>query len=261
MNIIEMASIGELTPGNKSLVLSDGEPVTRAEVYDVNRISYSRNLTAGDYATFCVPFDVRMSAYSDDFVSVYTPMNIALLKNDGMLMLRKMTWTDVIPAGTPFIAKAATTGAVTLRNASVTSLTDNMGNPEPMTISVLDFDGNSSVMYQNGDITVKMGGTYNFTSGLDDTRYRAFFTDGSFGPAEWLNPFRMYVYKDDSSSSAKINSIMLGFDEEETTGIMTRLVDLHTADAPAFSITGQRINASSPRKGIIIKNNKKYVVR
>jgi hypothetical protein len=73
-----------------------------------------------------------------------------------------------------------------------------------------------------------------------------------------VSPYRIYVYKDDNNSNAKITEIIFSFDEDEmATGIEEQ--QIKNDESPVYyNLSGQRINKANAQKGIYIKNGKKY---
>ena len=215
-------------------------------------------MSVGDYATFCLPFDIDLSQTTDNFSKVYVPLNISLCKPSGslLLLLDEVNSYSTIKAGQPFVAKCKTTN-VTFKNSSEVSFEGTVSNPTSTYVKVYNFDGVSGSLTQKTDVNVKIGGTFSKLTGLDDDYYRAFFTNGSFGPTTSVNPFRMYVYKNDNNSlGSKITSISFDFNDE-TTGIK----ELRTTNSelPVYDLNGRAVNGKNLKSGIYIINGKKYI--
>ena len=62
-----------------------------------------------------------------------------------------------------------------------------------------------------------------------------------------------------SSGGAGAPELVIGIDDDETTGINDVKTDNADVDAPMFNIAGQRV--SNNAKGLVIKNGKKYMLK
>ena len=242
-----------------TLAITDANPNLTEGYYKNEKVTYTRNnMSVGDYATFCLPFDIDLSQTTDNFSKVYVPLNISLCKPSGLLLLLldEVNSYSTIKAGQPFVAKCKTTN-VTFKNSSEVSFEGTVSNPTSTNVKVYNFDGVSGALTQKTDVNVKIGGTFSKLTGLDDDHYRAFFTNGSFGPTTSVNPFRMYVYKNDNNSlGSKITSISFDFNDE-TTGI--KELQVSNSELPVYDLNGRAVNASNLKSGIYIINGKKYI--
>ena len=242
-----------------TLALTDASPNLTEGYYKNDKVTYTRNnMSVGGYATFCLPFDIDLSQTTDNFSKVYVPLNISLCKPSGslLLLLDEVNSYSTIKAGQPFVAKCKTTN-VTLKNSSEVSFEGTVSNPSATSVKVYNFDGVSAALTQKNDVDVRIGGTFSKLTGLDDDYYRAFFTNGSFGPTTSVNPFRMYVYKNDYNSlGSKITSISFDFNDE-TTGIK----ELRTTNSelPVYDLNGRAVKGNNLKSGIYIINGKKYI--
>ena len=146
---------------------------------------------------------------------------------------------------------------MTFKNSSEVSFEGTVSNPTFTNVKVYNFDGVSGALTQKTDVDVKIGGTFSKLTGLDDDYYRAFFTNGSFGPTTSVNPFRMYVYKNDNNSlGSKITSISFDFNDE-TTGI--KELRMTNDELPVYDLNGRAVNGNNLKSGIYIINGKKYI--
>ena len=244
---------------NLTLALTDANADLTEGYYKKEKVTYTRNnLSIGDYATFCLPFDIDLSNTSDNFSNVYIPLNISLCKPSGalLLLLDEVNSYSTIKAGQPFVAKCKTSN-VTFKNSSEVSFEGTISNPSATSVKVYNFDGVSAALTQKNDVDVRIGGTFSKTTGLNDNYYRAFFTNGSFGPTTSVNPFRMYVYKNDYNAvGSKITSISFDF-SEVTTGI--RELQMTNEKSSVFDLNGRAVNGKNLKSGIYIINGKKYI--
>ena len=242
-----------------TLALTDANSNLTEGYYKNDKVTYTRNnMSVGDYATFCLPFDIDLSQTTDNFSKVYVPLNISLCKPSGslLLLLDEVNSYSTIKAGQPFVAKCKTTN-VTLKNSSEVSFEGTVSNPTSTYVKVYNFDGVSGSLTQKTDVNVKIGGTFSKFTGLDDDYYRAFFSNGSFGPTTSVNPFRMYVYKNDNNSlGSKITSISFDFNDE-TTGI--KELRMTNDELPVYDLNGRAVKGNNLKSGIYIINGKKYI--
>ena len=241
------------------LKITDSKPSIAEGTYGIGGISYTRTLTAGKYASFCLPYTVNLNDYTEEFSKVFVPMGMTFLKTNGTLVVafKKVSLTETISAGKPFVALAAKSGSVSIVNdvkKTVTTLT----NPTPTTLDVYNWNGSNGFFEFNPDVTTKIGGTYSKLTGLDSEKYYIVSTSGTMSKVTSVSPYRIYVYKDDNNSNAKITEIIFSFDEDEmATGIEEQ--QIKNDESPVYyNLSGQRINKANAQKGIYIKNGKKY---
>ena len=241
------------------LKITDTKSTIAEGTYGIGGISYSRTLTAGKYASFCLPYTVNLNDYTEEFSKVFVPMGMTFLKTNGTLVVafKKVSLTETISAGKPFVALAAKSGSVSIVNdvkKIVTTLTD----PTPTNIDVYNWNGSNGFFEFNPDVTTKIGGTYSKLTGLDSEKYYTVSTSGTMSKSASISPYRIYVYKDDNNSNAKITEIIFSFDEDEmATGIEEH--QIKNDESPVYyNLSGQRINKSNAQKGVYIKNGKKY---
>ena len=245
------------------LKITDSKPAIAEGTYGAGCISYTRTLTAGKYAAFCMPYDVNLNDYTEEFSKVFVPMDMTLLKSSGtlMVMFKNVSLTETIPAGQPFVALAAKSGAVAIVNDVKKTFT-TLTTPEPTSLDVYNWNGSNGFLTFNPDISVKIGGTYGKLTGLDSEKYYTVSTSGTMSKASSVSPYRIYIYKDDNSSNAKVKEIVFSFDEDEmATGIEELRMtndELPVEESPIYNLSGQRINKANAQNGIYIKNGKKY---
>ena len=241
------------------LKITDSKPVIAEGTYGIGGIVYTRTLTEGKYAAFCMPYNVNLNDYTDEFSKVYVPMGMAFLKPTGTLVVafKKVSLTETIRAGKPFVALAAKSGAVAITNdykKTFTALT----NPEPTSLTVYNWNGSNGFFDFNPDVEVKIGGTYGKLTELDNEKYYSVSTSGTMSKATTVSPYRIYAYKDDNNSNAKVTEIIFSFDEDEMATGIEDIINEPKGDDKYYNLNGQRINRSNVQKGIYIINGKKY---
>ena len=239
-----------------SFDITDKNPTIAEGTYGEGGICYTRTLTKNMYSTFCMPFDVNLTDYTDYFTQVYVPSGTATVKSGGKLviMFKKISLTEKIRAGQPFIALASKSGTVAIKNGSKIKITA-LDKPEPTNIEVYNFEDNLST--HNPDIDVKITGNYSIVTDFDNSNNFIFSANGQMISATTVSPYCFYITKNDEHSSAKITDMQLSLDGGETTGI-ENIINEQNGDDKFYNLNGQRINRSNAQKGIYIINGKKY---
>ena len=251
-------------------LLSDDKGVANG-VYEKENLIYLReNMTAGSYATFCLPFATNLNMASNLFDNVYVPNNTALYKSDGklILLMQKSDMNSSIAAGQPFVAKLkdGVTSVALANNAAATIDDNSMINPEPKALTVFDWDGKSGMLLENSDIRVSFGGALTTMTGKGSD-YETFNTNGSFGPTNngVVKAFRAYVLKENAAAMSKVTSISFGLGSGDNTTEINTISIPSVANGAIYSIDGRLVSADGKTaclpSGIYIKNNKKIVIK
>ena len=223
--------------------------------YGEGGIKYTRTLTENKYATFCLPYDVNLSDYTDYFSKVYVPTGTAIVKSNGTLVIlfKNVSLTETIRAGQPFIALASNSESVTIKNGSKVTISA-LNEPQPINLKVYNFGSNLDS--PNLDIVVNIIGNYSLVTDLNNANNFTFSANNQIINTNSVSPYCFYVTINDEHGNEKIIDISFSLDGEEATG----LEDLRFANAksPVYNLNGQRINKAHAQKGIYIKNGKKY---
>lgn len=250
--------------------LTDDNYTITPATYASGNLSYSRSgLKAGNYATFCLPFETNLSDVADAFDNFYTTNGTALCKPNGMLMLmlKSIGKDEVIPAGQPFLAKVSgVASTVTFKNAKMKIIeTEQATNPEPISLQIYDWNGVSGLLTENNSLKVSFGGTLTTTTG-EGTKLESFNTDGSFGPAKngVLKPFRSFVSKENAAAQFMIKSISIGLEDGNKMISIGNNVEKNTNNC-VYTIDGRLINTTGSLKnlpaGIYILNGQKISIK
>lgn len=242
----------------ESMILTDAVPSILTGTYDPGKVKYQR-VTTGNYASFCLPFDVDLSA-AEGIEKVYMPMEQILYNTQTqylMMFLMEQDMTSIVKAGTPFLAKVADS-EVCFSNVKRVSYSEPLtSNPTAKALTVFDFDGKSGVLYQNNTLDVTWGGTYVATAAT--TGLNSFNINGSFGQhSGTLSPYRAYVMqtaKSGANSNVRGIQLNLGDDEGEVTSIF-QLLNAPAATESIFDMQGRRV-LNSQQGGLYIINGKK----
>ena len=260
----------------EELNLTDATTINTQAQFTVKKLQYSRQLTKGQtgYASLCLPFDINVSDVTGaEECYPLGDMMIHLTANDGklvnyILMLDKST---TIKAGTPMVVKLSAENAdqsLVAKAQNVAYSANFFTKPAAKTLTLRDWDGKSGMMPLCKDLAgASVGGVYT-TTALADGSYSLRY-DGNFGIHTGdLSPYRMYLnIKTSQSASSRAMMFSIGMpDDSSTTGIriipMGDVMQMGSAvkSAAIYTLEGQRVNGT-PRKGIYIKNGKKFIVK
>lgn len=257
----------------EKLALTDASTAINTQAqFVVKDLQYSRQLTEGQkgYVTLCLPFDINVAnvagaekCYPVGDMMIHMPTNDpSVLKF--VLMLDEQS---VIEAGTPMIVKLGAEGTAQKLVATAQNVEYNanfFANPTAKSLTLRDWDGKSGFMTICHELTnASIGGVYT-TTPMAEGSY-SFRADGKFGIHTGdLSPYRIYLNVQPSqSASSRTMLFSIGLpDDSSTTGI--RIISLgdgkQTGSSAIYTLEGQRV-MGTPRKGIYIKNGKKFSVK
>ena len=256
----------------EELNLTDAKAINTQAQFTVKKLQYSRQLTEGQkgYVTLCLPFDINVAdvtgaekCYPVGDMMIHMPSaDASVLKF--VLMLDEQS---VIKAGTPMIVKLAAENAAQKLVATAQNVEYNanfFANPPAKSLTLRDWDGKSGFMTICHELTnASIGGVYT-TTPMAEGSY-SFRADGKFGIHTGdLSPYRIYLNVQPSqSASSRTMLFSIGLpDDSSTTGI--RIISLgdgkQTGSSVIYTLEGQRV-MGTPRKGIYIKNGKKFSVK
>ena len=261
----------------EKLALNDASTAINTQAqFTIKDLQYSRQLTEGQtgYASLCLPFNINVSDVTGaEECYPLGDMMIHLTANDGklvnyILMLDKST---TIKAGTPMVVKLSAENAnqsLVVKAQNVEYSANFFTKPAAKTLTLRDWDGKSGMMPLCEDLAgASVGGVYT-TTALEDGSYSLRY-DGNFGIHTGdLSPYRMYLnIKTSQSAPSRAMMFSIGMpDDSSTTGIriipMGDVMQMGSAvkSAAIYTLEGQRVNGT-PRKGIYIKNGKKFIVK
>ena len=261
----------------EDLTLTDASAVINTQAqFTVKNLQYSRQLTEGQkgYVTLCLPFDIHAAdvagaekCYPVGDVMIHMPTaDASVLKF--VLMLDEQS---DIQAGTPMIVKLAAENTAQKLVATAQNVEYNanfIAAPAIKSLTLRDWDGKSGMMPICHDLaSAIIGGVYTATT-LGTGSY-SLREDGTFGIYEnVLSPYRVYL-NIETSQSAPSRAMMFSIgmpDDSSTTGI--RIINMadgmqtgsSVKSAAIYTLEGQRVKGT-PRKGIYIKNGKKFIVK
>lgn len=261
----------------EKLALTDASTAINTQAqFTIKDLQYSRQLTEGQkgYVTLCLPFDINVAnvagaekCYPVGDMMIHMPTNDASVLKF-VLMLDEQS---VIKAGTPMIVKLAAENAAQKLVATAQNVEYNasfFAAPTAKTLTLRDWDGKSGMMPICHDLaSASTGGVYTATT-LEPGSY-SLREDGTFGIYEnVLSPYRVYL-NIQTSQSAPSRTMMFSIgmpDDSSTTGI--RIINMadgmqtgsSVKSAAIYTLEGQRVKGT-PRKGIYIKNGKKFIVK
>ena len=257
----------------ENLTLTDASTAINTQAqFTVKNLQYSRQLTEGQkgYVTLCLPFNIKAAdvagaekCYPVGNMMIHMPTADAnVLKF--VLMLDEQS---VIQAGTPMVVKLAAENAAQKLVATAQNVEYNanfFAAPAAKSLTLRDWDGKSGFMTICHELTnASIGGVYT-TTPMAEGSY-SFRADGKFGIHTGdLSPYRIYLNVQPSqSASSRTMLFSIGLpDDSSTTGI--RIISLgdgkQTGSSAIYTLEGQRVKGT-PRKGIYIKNGKKFSVK
>ena len=256
----------------ENLNLTDATAINTQAQFTVKNLQYSRQLTEGQkgYVTLCLPFDINVAnvtgaekCYPVGDMMIHMPTNDASVLKF-VLMLDEQS---VIKAGTPMIVKLAAENASQKLVATAQNVEYNanfFAAPAIKSLTLRDWDGKSGFMTICHELTnASIGGVYT-TTPMAEGSY-SFRADGKLGIHTGdLSPYRIYLNVQPSqSASSRTMLFSIGLpDDSSTTGI--RIISLgdgkQTGSSAIYTLEGQRVKGT-PRKGIYIKNGKKFSVK
>lgn len=257
----------------EELTLTDASTAINTQAqFTIKNLQYSRQLNEGQkgYVTLCLPFDINVAdvtgvekCYPVGDMMIHMPTNDASVLKF-VLMLDEQS---VIEAGTPMVVKLAAENAAQKLVATAQNVEYNanfFANPTAKSLTLRDWDGKSGFMTICHELTnASIGGVYT-TTPMAEGSY-SFRADGKFGIHTGdLSPYRIYLNVQPSqSASSRTMLFSIGLpDDSSTTGI--RIISLgdgkQTGSSVIYTLEGQRV-MGTPRKGIYIKNGKKFSVK
>ena len=256
----------------EELNLTDATAINTQAKFTVKDLQYSRQLNEGQtgYVTLCLPFDINVAdvtgaekCYPVGDMMIHMPTNDASVLKF-VLMLDEQS---DIKAGTPMIVKLGAEGTaqkLVAKAQNVEYNADFFANPAAKSLTLRDWDGKSGFMTICHELTnASIGGVYT-TTPMAEGSY-SFRADGKFGIHTGdLSPYRIYLNVQPSqSASSRTMLFSIGLpDDSSTTGI--RIISLgdgkQTGSSAIYTLEGQRV-MGTPRKGIYIKNGKKFSVK
>ena len=256
----------------ENLNLTDATTINTKAEFTVKNLQYSRQLNEGQkgYVTLCLPFDINVAdvtgvekCYPVGNMMIHMPTaDASVLKF--VLMLDEQS---DITAGTPMIVKLAAENAAQKLVATAQNVEYNanfLAAPAAKTLTLRDWDGKSGMMPICHDLSsATIGGVYTATT-LEPGSY-SLREGGKFGIHEGnLSPYRVYLnIQTPQTAPSRAMMFSIGMpDDSSTTGI--RIISLgdgkQTGSSAIYTLEGQRV-MGTPRKGIYIKNGKKFSVK
>ena len=260
----------------ENLNLTDATTINTKAEFTVKNLQYSRQLNEGQtgYVTLCLPFDIKAAEVAGaDKCYPLGDMMIHMPTEDASVLkfVLMLDEQSDIQAGTPMIVKLAAENAAQKLVATAQNVEYNanfFAAPATKSLTLRDWDGKSGMMPICHDLaSATIGGVYTATT-LEPGSY-SLREGGKFGIHEGeLSPYRVYL-NIQTSQSAPSRAMMFSIgmpDDSSTTGI--RIINMadgmqagsSVKSAAIYTLEGQRVNGT-PRKGIYIKNGKKFIVK
>ena len=260
----------------EELNLTDATIINTQAQFTVKNLQYSRQLTEGQtgYVTLCLPFDIKAAEVAGAEKCYPLGDMMIHMPTDDASVLKFVLMLDEqsdIKAGTPMVVELAAENAAQKLVATAQNVEYNasfFAAPATKSLTLRDWDGKSGMMPICHDLaSASIGGVYTATT-LEPGSY-SLGKGGKFGIHEGeLSPYRVYL-NIQTSQSAPSRAMMFSIglpDDSSTTGI--RIINMadgmqtgsSVKSAAIYTLEGQRVNGT-PRKGIYIKNGKKFIVK
>ena len=260
----------------ENLNLTDASAINTQAQFTIKKLQYSRQLTEGQtgYVTLCLPFDIKAAEVAGAEKCYPLGDMMIHMPTDDASVLKFVLMLDEqsdIKAGTPMVVELAAENAAQKLVATAQNVEYNasfFAAPATKSLTLRDWDGKSGMMPICHDLaSASIGGVYTATT-LEPGSY-SLGKGGKFGIHEGeLSPYRVYL-NIQTSQSAPSRAMMFSIglpDDSSTTGI--RIINMADGmqsgsavkSAAIYTLEGQRVNGT-PRKGIYIKNGKKFIVK
>ena len=260
----------------EELKLTDASAINTQAKFTVKNLQYSRQLTEGQkgYVTLCLPFDIKAAEVAGAEKCYPLGDMMIHMPTDDASVLKFVLMLDEqsdIKAGTPMVVELAAENAAQKLVATAQNVEYNasfFAAPATKSLTLRDWDGKSGMMPICHDLaSASIGGVYTATT-LEPGSY-SLGKGGKFGIHEGeLSPYRVYL-NIQTSQSAPSRAMMFSIglpDDSSTTGI--RIINMadgmqtgsSVKSAAIYTLEGQRVKGT-PRKGIYIKNGKKFIVK
>ena len=260
----------------EELNLTDATTINTQAQFTVKKLQYSRQLTEGQkgYVTLCLPFDIKAAEVAGAEKCYPLGDMMIHMPTDDASVLKFVLMLDEqsdIKAGTPMVVELAAENAAQKLVATAQNVEYNasfFAAPATKSLTLRDWDGKSGMMPICHDLaSASIGGVYTATT-LEPGSY-SLGKGGKFGVHNGeLSPYRVYL-NIQTSQSAPSRAMMFSIglpDDSSTTGI--RIINMADGmqagsavkSAAIYTLEGQRVNGT-PRKGIYIKNGKKFIVK
>ena len=260
----------------EELNLTDATIINTQAQFTVKNLQYSRQLTEGQtgYVTLCLPFDIKAAEVAGAEKCYPLGDMMIHMPTDDASVLKFVLMLDEqsdIKAGTPMVVELAAENAAQKLVATAQNVEYNasfFAAPATKSLTLRDWDGKSGMMPICHDLaSASIGGVYTATT-LEPGSY-SLGKGGKFGIHEGeLSPYRVYL-NIQTSQSAPSRAMMFSIglpDDSSTTGI--RIINMadgmqtgsSVKSAAIYTLEGQRVKGT-PRKGIYIKNGKKFIVK
>ena len=234
--------------------LLDATTYDNQAVFTVADFTYSRSFGGAEWTTWYVPFDLTLTSELCDKYAFSRINNVHQydLDNDGQAEKTVVESFRQQPGATlkanyPYLVKPLSSDycGMVLQLSDIT--------PAPAVTNSIDC--------QSVDFTYSFTGTYNEMGESGATLYDPYtlWTNGTWQHFYSLEPMRHYLTiapRHSASPAASISSIVLSvIGEENVTGIVNVYDDERKA-TETYDLSGRRLPAGSPQKGLVIRNGK-----
>ena len=241
-----------------SINLTDGETFANEKIRIGQDISYTRTFNNTKWQALYIPFSMSYDNWENDFDVAYIngirqiDTNNDNVMDETIMDVFKIEDGSLIP-NTPYLIRAKTTGEKTISLSEATIYpAENNSIDCSTTIAKYTFTGTYNTIHAS---TMETNGYYAMGGGS------LVMTDGESD----LKPFRWYLSVEarspmyNVSNGAKAITIRVAGEESETTGI--KEFQITNDKSPIYDLNGRKVNGSSLKSGLYIKNGKKVVIK
>lgn len=208
-------------------------------------VKVTRTITAGNWSTICLPFEMETDQVTDAFgtgVQFYQIQKYAVEEDNITITFKKFTdWEDdVLEANTPYLIK-------TTKDVSEFTVSGVKLNPK---------EEDAEVSKSSGKFIFKgvlHAGTIIPADYLFLNKNKFYYSTG----ATTIKGFRGYFYIEDFSSSSAPN-ININIEGENVTNIEG--LNIIDGEGRIYNLKGQHVE-NPTEKGVYIKNGKKVVIK
>ena len=201
-------------------------------------VTLSRTLTGNIWCPLCLPFDITPAKMEATLGTC--EVRTLTSATGGLFTFDVVASETTVPAGTPFLVKVPSTivnptfSAVMIKNTAATEASAST--------SEYKFVGTYSPVELTTDGT-------NLFLGTDGNLYRPGTTEGY----NRLGGLRAYfVVKDGASARIAIKDDASAIDAPRSVTV--------TADSPLYDLSGRQIRNSQPKRGLYLRNGRKFFV-
>ena len=247
---------GKSSEKNFAVFMTDGDAYTHqgtytGESYETVQVEYSRTFSNTTYQALFLPFDVSFDTWHDAGLHVYRMTGMVENEADKGVQLNIEEVTEgALTANTPYLVKADAVGTVEFV-APGAVLHDNHTSLNPVTLSLTKRSGKTLDYTFQGVFDYFTNPSIIWYAMSQGEVYRASATARLF-PNRW---YMTVNGGEEGAGSVKMNLL----DTTETGLTSVSSCNPIAAEGPLYDLQGRPV--SHPRRGLYVKNGKKYIIK